>query len=95
MSRPKPRSKLALEILFGPRLPKEHERELTMAKVAIRLAEFDYSTPLVLELNEITVLMGVSAIGIITVMSLCLVAVATSVFSKNAQGISEDHYSRD
>lgn len=65
-----------------------------MARLTISQAQFDYSTPLVLELNEITIFMGLSAIGIITVIVLSVAAAATSVFGKNASDLSDKHYSR-
>lgn len=66
-----------------------------MARLTITQAQVDYSAPLVLELNEITVLMGVSAVGIIAVILLSVFAAVTSVFGKNAEDMSDKHYSRN
>lgn len=66
-----------------------------MFRPSIYLAQFDYSTPLVLELNEITIFMGLSAVGIIAVIILSLAAAATSVFGKDGSEMSDKHYSRN
>jgi hypothetical protein len=54
----------------------------------------DYSTPLVLELNEITVLMGLNAVGIIFVMALSIFVSISAFFGKESQGLSEAHFTR-
>jgi hypothetical protein len=55
----------------------------------------DHSTPLVLEFNEITILMGISTVLIFTVISLALYVAAASFLKKGSQSISEDHFSRN
>jgi hypothetical protein len=65
-----------------------------MSRISIVQAEFDYNTPLVLEFNEITSLMAISSVGIITVMVLSIVVAAQAFFSKGGQELSEDHYTR-
>ena len=65
-----------------------------MSKISIVQAEFDYNTPLVLEFNEITSLMAISSVGIITVMVLSVVVAALAFFSKGGQELSEQHYTR-
>jgi hypothetical protein len=62
--------------------------------VQVLAADFDYNTPLVLELNEITSLMAISSVGIITVMVLSVVVAALAFFSKTSQDLSEDHFTR-
>lgn len=47
-------------------------------------AQVDHSTPLVLELNEITVLIGVNALGIIAIMTLSVFIAASAFFGKNS-----------
>lgn len=66
-----------------------------MSQLSITLAQVDRSAPLVLELNEITVLMAISAVGILAVMVLSVAAAITSVFGKAAEDMSESHYSRN
>jgi hypothetical protein len=65
-----------------------------MSRITIVQAEFDYNTPLVLEVNEITSLMALSSVGIITVMVLSVVVAASAFFSKNSQDLSEEHFTR-
>ena len=65
-----------------------------MSRISVYQAEFDYNTPLVLELNEITSLMAISSVGIITIMVLSIYISAAAFFNKNGQDISEDHYTR-
>ena len=65
-----------------------------MSKISIVQADFDYNTPLVLELNEITSLMAISSVGIITVMVLSVVVAASAFFNNSGQDLSEDHYTR-
>ena len=57
-------------------------------------AEVDLSTPLVLELNEITALMAISGLGIITVMVLSVVVAALAFFGSKGQDLSKDHFAR-
>jgi hypothetical protein len=54
----------------------------------------DHSTPLVLELNEITVLMAINTVLILTVIVLSLYVAAAAFLKKGSQAISEDHFSR-
>jgi hypothetical protein len=54
----------------------------------------DHSTPLVLEFNEITVLMAINTVLILTVMVLSLYVAASAFLKKGSQAISEDHFSR-
>lgn len=65
-----------------------------MSKVQISAAEFDYSTPLVLEFNEITTFMAISAVGIITVMVLSIYISAQAFFSNGDQRPSVEQSSR-
>jgi hypothetical protein len=65
-----------------------------MSRISIAQADFDYNTPLVLELNEITSLMAISSVGIITVMVLSVYISALAFFSKSGQDLSEQHYTR-
>ena len=65
-----------------------------MARISIYQAEVDLNTPLVLEFNEITSLMAISSVGIITVMVLSVVVAALAFFNKTGQDLSEDHYTR-
>jgi hypothetical protein len=65
-----------------------------MSRISIVQADFDYNTPLVLEFNEITSLMAISSVGIITVMVLSVVVAALAFFSKTSQDLSEDHFTR-
>jgi hypothetical protein len=65
-----------------------------MSRISIAQADFDYNTPLVLELNEITSLMAISSVGIITVMVLSIVVAALAFFSKSGQELSKEHYTR-
>jgi hypothetical protein len=58
-------------------------------------AEADLSTPLVLELNEITSLMAISSVGIIAVMALSIAVGYMAFFSKSGQDLSKDHFNRD
>jgi hypothetical protein len=57
-------------------------------------AEVDLSTPLVLEFNEITSLMAISGLGIITVMMLSVVVAALAFFGSKGQDLSQDHFAR-
>lgn len=65
-----------------------------MSAVTIVQAEFDYNTPLVLEFNEITSLMAISSVGIITVLVLSVVVAAKAFLSKNNQDLSDEHFTR-
>jgi hypothetical protein len=65
-----------------------------MSKVRISAAEVDLSTPLVLEFNEITSLMAISSVGIITVMVLSIFVSASAFFSNKGQELSEQHFTR-
>jgi hypothetical protein len=65
-----------------------------MSRISVFQADFDYNTPLVLEFNEITSLMAISSVGIITVMVLSIVVAALAFFSKNGQELSKEHYTR-
>lgn len=65
-----------------------------MSGISVFQAEFDYNTPLVLEFNEITSLMAISSVGIITIMVLSIYISAAAFFSKNSQELSEDHFTR-
>lgn len=65
-----------------------------MSRISIFQAEVDLNTPLVLEFNEITSLMAISSVGIITVMVLSVVVAALAFFNKTGQDLSEDHYTR-
>ena len=61
---------------------------------SVLAADFDYNTPLVLEFNEITSLMAISTVGIITIMVLCIAVAATSFFSNKGQDLTQEHYTR-
>ena len=65
-----------------------------MNSVQVLAADFDYNTPLVLEFNEITSLMAISTVGIITIMALCIAVAATSFFSNKGQDLTQEHYTR-
>jgi hypothetical protein len=65
-----------------------------MSRISVIQAEVDLSTPLVLEFNEITSLMAVSGVGIITIMVLSVVVAARAFFNKNGQDLSEEHFTR-
>jgi hypothetical protein len=65
-----------------------------MSRISVIQAEVDLSTPLVLEFNEITSLMAVSGLGIITIMVLSVVVAARAFFNKNGQDLSQDHFTR-
>ena len=65
-----------------------------MSRISIVQADFDYNTPLVLEINEITTLMAISGLGIITVMVLSVVVAASAFFGKSSQDLSEQHFTR-
>jgi hypothetical protein len=65
-----------------------------MSRISVIQAEVDLSTPLVLEFNEITSIMAVSGVGIITVMVLSVVVAARAFFNKNGQDLSEEHFTR-
>jgi hypothetical protein len=66
--------------------------EMVIGKVLT--AEVDLSTPLVLEFNEITSLMAISGVGIITIMVLSVVVAAKAFFNKNGQDLTQDHFNR-
>lgn len=55
-----------------------------MSFVKALTAQFDPNAPLNLELNEITVLIGISAFGIIATMALCVFVAASAIFGKNS-----------
>jgi hypothetical protein len=65
-----------------------------MSRISIVQAEVDLSTPLVLEFNEITSLMAISGVGIITIMVLSVVVAAKAFFNKNGQDLTQDHFNR-
>jgi hypothetical protein len=65
-----------------------------MAVGSVFAATVDHSTPLVLELNEITVLMAVNTVLIVMVIGLSLYVAASAFLKKGSQSISEDHFSR-
>jgi hypothetical protein len=65
-----------------------------MSRISVIQAEVDLSTPLVLEFNEITSLMAVSGVGIITIMVLSVVVASRAFFNKNGQDLSQDHFTR-
>lgn len=65
-----------------------------MAAIGSMIQAVDYSTPLVLEFNEITVLMALNAVGIITVMALSIYVAISGIFSKGSQALSESHFAR-
>lgn len=70
-------------------------KESKMAAVAtVIAAAVDYSTPLVLELNEITILMAINTVLIVLVIGLSLYVAAAAFLKKGSQEISEDHFSR-
>jgi hypothetical protein len=71
-----------------------HKEGKSVNSVQVLAADFDYNTPLVLEFNEITSLMAISSVGIITVMGLSIVVAAQAFFSKGGQELSKDHYTR-
>jgi hypothetical protein len=70
------------------------ERISQMSGITITQAEVDLNTPLVLELNEITSLMAISSVGIITVMVLSVVVAALAFFGSKGQDLSQDHFAR-
>ena len=55
-----------------------------MSSVSALTAQFDPNAPLNLELNEITVLMAVNAVGIIAIMALCIYVAASAFFGKSS-----------
>jgi hypothetical protein len=65
------------------------------ANGSVLTAIVDHSTPLVLELNEITILMAINTVLILTVISLSLYVAAAAFLKKGSQSISEDHFSRN
>ena len=65
-----------------------------MSRININQADFDYNTPLILEFNEITSLMAISSVGIITIMVLSIAIAAQAFFGKSSQDLSEEHFSR-
>jgi hypothetical protein len=70
------------------------ERINQMSGISITQAEVDLNTPLVLELNEITSLMAISSVGIITVMVLSVVVAVLAFFGSKGQDLSQDHFAR-
>ena len=69
-------------------------KEQKMATSGSVLKAVDYSAPLVLELNEITILMALNTVGIVTVMGLSIYVAISAVFKKGSQELSESHFSR-
>ena len=65
-----------------------------MAKIGPVINEVDYSTPLVLELNEITVLMALNTVGIVTVLGLSIYVALSAFFKRGSQQLSDSHFSR-
>ena len=65
-----------------------------MSRISIVQAEVDLNTPLVLEFNEITSLMAISSVGIITVMVLSIAVAALAFFGPKGQDLSQDHFAR-
>jgi hypothetical protein len=65
-----------------------------MSRISIAQADFYYHTPLVHVLNEITSLMAISSLGIITVMVLSVVVAASAFLSKTSQDLSQEHFTR-
>lgn len=66
-----------------------------MSRISIVQADFDYNTPLILEFNEITVLMAISSVGIITILVLSLYVAGKAFFGKKSQELSEEHFTRN
>jgi hypothetical protein len=48
-----------------------------------------------LELNEITILMALSSVGIIALMGMFLHLSITSIFGKQDESLSEAHFARN
>jgi hypothetical protein len=69
---------------------KEHDMALSSSV----LKAVDYSAPLVLQLNEITILMALNTLGIVTVMGLSIYVAISAFFKKGSQELSESHFSR-
>jgi hypothetical protein len=65
-----------------------------MSGISIVQAEVDLNTPLVIEFNEITSLMAISSVGIITVMVLSIAVAALAFFGSKGQDLSQDHFAR-
>jgi hypothetical protein len=65
-----------------------------MATSGSVLKAVDYSAPLVLELNEITILMALNTVGIVTVMGLSIYVAILAFSKKGSQELSESHFSR-
>jgi hypothetical protein len=65
-----------------------------MSRINVVQAEVDLNTPLLLEFNEITTLMAISSVGIITVMVLSVYILALAFFSKSSKDLSEQHFTR-
>jgi hypothetical protein len=65
-----------------------------MSGISILQAEVDLNTPLVLELNEVTSLMAISSVGIITVMVLSVLVAAQAFFGSKGQELTQDHFTR-
>jgi hypothetical protein len=65
-----------------------------MAKIGPSLMAVDYSAPLVLEFNEITILMALNTVGIVTVIGLSIYVAVSAFFKKGSQELSNSHFSR-
>ena len=65
-----------------------------MSAITIVQAEVDLNTPLVLEFNEITSLMAISSVGIITVVVLSVLVAGLAFFGPKGQDLSQDHFTR-
>jgi hypothetical protein len=65
-----------------------------MAASVSLIQAVDYSAPLILELNEITILMALNSVGIIAVMVLSVFVAVSAFFGKGSQGLSESHFAR-
>jgi hypothetical protein len=65
-----------------------------MSRISSVQAEVELNTPLVLEFNEITSLMAISSVGIITVMVLSVSVAALAFFESKGQDLSQDHFTR-
>jgi hypothetical protein len=62
---------------------------------SILAATVDHSAPLVLKLNEITVLMGINTVLILVVMGLSTYVAVAAFLKKGSQELSETHFSRN
>lgn len=65
-----------------------------MAASSVFQAIVDHSTPLVLELNAITVLMALNTVLIVVVIGLSLYVAAAAFLKKGSQAIAENHFLR-